>query len=46
LLRPSWALIMFSFGRESFHNQDDERHFDTTFSLVSRVLILLRHMIN
>jgi hypothetical protein len=40
LFKPSWALTMFNSGRESFHRQDDGRHFDTTFSPVSRILVL------
>jgi hypothetical protein len=31
---------MFNSGKESFQLQDDERHFDITFSPVSKVVVL------
>ena len=40
LFRPSWTFTMFNYGKESFQRQDDGRHFDTTFSPVSKVIIL------
>jgi hypothetical protein len=39
LFRPNCTLTMLISGSESFYRQDEGRHFDTTFYLVSIVVV-------